>query len=178
MQLGWADESFTAIADEGKGCGDDQHSWAYDGMRGLKWHSNNKEQYGRRWKAGDMICMALSLEDGEISFGLNGDWEGEMGCAFSGVTFEGAVYPCLSLMRGERVQINLGTETNPFVHSPPERVSSSNSDTSIRRFRDWIQQVLQLRARYSNGAGRKQFRCVLSRWNHGNDDEEGVGLRG
>ena len=64
--------------------------------------------------------MAVNLEDGEVSFGLNGDWEGEMGCAFSGVTFEGAVYPCLSLMRGERVQINLGTETNPFVHIPPE----------------------------------------------------------
>ena len=120
MQLGWADESFTAVADEGKGCGDDQHSWAYDGMRGLKWHNNKKKQYGRRWKAGDVICMAVNLEDGEVSFGLNGDWEGEMGCAFSGVTFEGAVYPCLSLMRGERVQINLGTETNPFVHIPPE----------------------------------------------------------
>ena len=26
----------------------------------------------------------------------------------------------MSLMRGERVQINLGTETNPFVHIPPE----------------------------------------------------------
>lgn len=120
MQLGWADESFTAVADDGKGCGDDQHSWAYDGMRGLKWHNNKKKQYGRRWKAGDVISMAVNLEDGEVSFGLNGDWEGEMGCAFSGVTFEGAVYPCLSLMRGERVQINLGTETNPFVHIPPE----------------------------------------------------------
>ena len=120
MQLGWADESFRAIADEGKGCGDDEHSWAYDGMRCLKWHNNHKEQYGRSWKAGDMICIAVNLEDKEISFGLNGDWEGEMGCAFSGVTFEGAVYPCLSLMRGQRVQINLGTETNPFVYPPPD----------------------------------------------------------
>ena len=89
-------------------------------MRGLKWHNNKKKQYGRQWKAGDVISMAVNLEDGEVSFGLNGDWEGEMGCAFSGVTFKGAVYPCLSLMRGERVQINLGTETNPFVHIPPE----------------------------------------------------------
>lgn len=120
MQLGWADESFRAVADEGKGCGDDAHSWAYDGMRRLKWHNNMKEQYGRRWKAGDIISLAVNLEDKEVSFGLNGDWEGEMGCAFSGVTFEGAVYPCMSLMRGERVQINLGTETNPFVYPPPE----------------------------------------------------------
>ena len=118
MQLGWADESFRAIADEGKGCGDDAHSWAYDGMRRLKWHNNIKEQYGRQWKAGDVISLAVNLEDREVRFGLNGDWEGEMGCAFSGVTFEGAVYPCMSLMRGERVQINLGTETNPFVYPP------------------------------------------------------------
>lgn len=120
MQLGWADESFRAIADEGKGCGDDAHSWGYDGMRRLKWHNNIKEQYGRRWKAGDVISLAVNLEDKEVSFGLNGDWEGEMGCAFSGVTFEGAVYPRMSLMRGERVQINLGTQTNPFVYPPPE----------------------------------------------------------
>ena len=120
MQLGWADESFRAIADEGKGCGDDAHSWAYDGMRRLKWHNNIKEQYGRQWKAGDVISLAVNLEDREVRFGLNGDWEGEMGCAFSGVTFEGAVYPCMSLMRGERVQINLGTETNPFVYPPPK----------------------------------------------------------
>lgn len=120
MQLGWADESFRAIADEGKGCGDDEHSWAYDGMRRLKWHKNNKEQYGRKWKAGDVICVAVYLEKGEISFGLNGDWEGDMGRAFSEVTFDGGVYPCLSLMRGERVQINLGTKTNPFVYPPPD----------------------------------------------------------
>ncbi|KAL9952450.1 hypothetical protein ACROYT_G039709 [Oculina patagonica] len=120
MQLGWADESFRAIADEGKGCGDDEHSWAFDGMRRLKWHNNVKEQYGRQWKAGDVICIAVNLEEKEVSFGLNGDWEGEMGCAFSGVTFEGAVYPCMSLMRGERVQINLGTKTNPFIYPPPE----------------------------------------------------------
>jgi len=120
MQLGWADESFKAIADEGKGCGDDEHSWAYDGMRCLKWHNNHKEQYGRQWKAGDVICIAVNLEDKEVSFGLNGDWEGEMGSAFLGATFHGAVYPCLSLMRGQRVQLNLGTENNTFAYPPPE----------------------------------------------------------
>ena len=120
MQLGWADESFRAIAVEGKGCGDDEHSWAFDGMRCLKWHNNHKEQYGRHWKAGDVICVAINLDEKEISFGLNGDWGGEMGRAFSGVSFEGDVYPCLSLMRGERVQINLGTQTNPFACTPPD----------------------------------------------------------
>lgn len=141
MQLGWADEGFRAIADEGKGCGDDEHSWAYDGMRRLKWHNNKKEQYGRQWKAGDVICIAVNLDDKEISFGLNGDWTAEMGCAFSRVTFEGAVYPCLSLMRGERVQINLGTKTNPFVYPPPEGFLAltvthpvANLETEYNRF--------------------------------------------
>jgi len=120
MQLGCADESFRAIADEGKGCGDDKHSWAYDGMRSLKWHNNIKERYGRRWKAGDVICIAVNLEDKEISFGLNGEWDGEMGIAFSGISFDGGVYPCLSLMRGERVQIHIGNEANPFLFAPPK----------------------------------------------------------
>lgn len=120
MQLGWADESFQASAIDGKGCGDDEHSWAYDGMRCLKWHNNQKDQYGRRWKAGDVICIAVNLEDKEVSFGLNGEWDDKMGIAFTGISFAGGVYPCLSLLRGERVQINLGVKTNPFIFTPPK----------------------------------------------------------
>ena len=120
MQLGWADDSFKAIADEGKGCGDDLHSWAYDGMRCLKWYNNKKQQYGRRWKPGDVIGVAVNLEKKDVSFSMNGEWGDEMGIAFSGVCVDGGVYPCVTLLRGERIQINLGTETNPFCFPPPD----------------------------------------------------------
>ena len=118
MQLGWADTSFRAVATEGKGCGDDPHSWAYDGYRCLKWTQNKKDKYGKRWKAGDVIGMAVDIDNKTVSFSLNGEWENEMGLAFTGVNFEGGVYPCMTLLRGERVQINIGTTDNPFIYSP------------------------------------------------------------
>lgn len=43
MQFGWVDESFMVVVDDGKGCGDDQYLWVYDGMRGLKWYNNKKK---------------------------------------------------------------------------------------------------------------------------------------
>lgn len=116
MQLGWADEMFKAIASEGKGCGDDAHSWAFDGMRCLKWHKNNKVQYGQRWKTGDVVGFAVDLSKGEISFYLNGR---DLGPAFTGIVIDGAIYPCLSLLRGQRIQINLGTTDDPFAFTPP-----------------------------------------------------------
>lgn len=116
MQLGWADEMFKAFADEGKGCGDDAHSWAFDGMRCLKWHLNNKVPYGKRWKAEDVVGFAVDLTSGEIRFSLNGD---DLGPAFTGIVADGAIYPCLTLLRGQRIQINLGTTDNPFVFTPP-----------------------------------------------------------
>ena len=119
MQLGWADDKFSAIADKGKGCGDDEHSWAYDGMRCLKWHNNKKERYGLHWKAEDVIGFAVDLDKGEVSFSLNGNWGEGMGSAFTSIFVDGGIYPCLSLARGTRVQIYIGTAKNPFSYTPP-----------------------------------------------------------
>ena len=119
MQLGWADLDFKAAIDEGKGAGDDVHSWAYDGFRCLKWHSNKKEGFGKKWKAGDVIGAAIDLDGSpSVSFSLNGDWTG-MGVAFEGLRPRGAVYPCITLLRGERVELFLGVHGNKFIHSPP-----------------------------------------------------------
>ncbi|XP_032228268.1 uncharacterized protein LOC5504108 [Nematostella vectensis] len=120
MQLGWADDGFSAAADTGQGCGDDSHSWAYDGTRTLKWHANAKEPYGRKWKEGDTVGIAVDLDQGEVSFSLNGDWSSPMGTAFTGITPDGGIYPCLSLIRGQRVSVHLGTPSNPFDYNPPE----------------------------------------------------------
>ena len=116
MQLGWADENFKAIAEEGKGCGDDAHSWAYDGKRCLKWHENKKEKYGDTWRPGDIVGMAIDIDQRQMMFSLNGE---DFGKAFENLSFSGAVYPCMSLARGERVQLFLGNESDPFNHQPP-----------------------------------------------------------
>ena len=117
MQLGWAGKNFNADVNKGKGAGDDAHSWAYDGYRCLKWHDNKKEKYGQKWNAGDVIGIAVDIEGAKISFTLNGV---DMETAFDGVNFKGdAVYPCITLLRGERVTVHLGVEGNPFCHDPP-----------------------------------------------------------
>lgn len=117
MQVGWADAHFKAVIEEGKGVGDDTNSWAYDGTRSLKWHNNVSSSYGKQWKAGDIIGCALNLNHPtEISFSLNGEW---LGTAFENFTFTGYMYPCVTLLRGEHVEFNLGTADNPFVFKPP-----------------------------------------------------------
>ncbi len=119
MQIGWADAEFSPATEEGKGAGDDIHSWAYDGYRCLKWHANKKEAFGRKWKAGDVIGIAVDLEaPASISFSLNGDWEG-MGIAFEDIKAKGGIYPCVTLLRGMRVELNIGTSDNPFAYLPP-----------------------------------------------------------
>lgn len=116
MQIGWCDEAFGANAIEGKGCGDDANSWAYDGKRCLKWHAGRQEKYGEFWSAGDVIRLAVDIEKREMSFALNG---GAMEKAFENINFTGSVYPCLSLARGERIQLFLGNEDNPLNFRPP-----------------------------------------------------------
>ena len=119
MQLGWADVQFKANINEGKGVGDDSHSWAYDGYRSLKWHANQKASFGRKWNAGDVIGIAIDLDDEKtVSFSLNGDW-GVNGIAFENITYSDAVFPAITLLRGERVELNLGVAGSPFVYAPP-----------------------------------------------------------
>ena len=119
MQVGWADEEFKSIPQEGKGCGDDFHSWAYHGKRALKWHGNQKQKYGRFWKPGDVIGIGVDMERKEIVFSHNGDFGGDMGLAFENMVVKGAIYPCLTLARGGRIQIHLGYRSDPFHYQPP-----------------------------------------------------------
>lgn len=52
----------------GRGCGDDAHSWGYDGFRGLKWHNGRSELYGGKeaWRPGDIIGCAVDLDKKEV----------------------------------------------------------------------------------------------------------------
>lgn len=119
MQVGWADLQFKANLIDGKGVGDDAHSWAYDGYRCLKWHSNQKESFGKKWKAGDVIGIAVDLDDTKsVSFSLNGDWSSSS-IAFEDIKVCGAIFPCITLLRGERVELYLGVSGNNFVFGPP-----------------------------------------------------------
>ena len=125
MQLGWADTEFKASCVDGKGVGDDKHSWAYDGYRCLKWHSNQSVSFGRKWNANDVIGIAIDLDSQKsIRFSLNGDWNA-VGIAFENIAFSGSVFPAITLLRGERVELHLGVADNAFLYAPPSDEYSS-----------------------------------------------------
>ena len=124
LQIGWADASFAGHcqADRGDGCGDGPSSWAFDGWRRYRWHSNATE-WGCRWQEGDVIGCLVDMDNMEVSFTLNGKGEEiGMGVAFTGSGFRpcGGVYACVSFNRRERIRLVLGgLNSEKFKYSPP-----------------------------------------------------------
>lgn len=123
LQIGWADSSFAGHcqADRGDGCGDGPSSWAFDGWRRYRWHSNATE-WGCRWSEGDVVGCLVDMDAMTMSFTLNGKGEEiGMGLAFSGEGFRpcSGVYSCVSFNSREKLRIILGGEgTEPFKHKP------------------------------------------------------------
>ncbi len=110
------------------GVGDDGHSWAYDGLRCVKWNGGY-EQYGPvagkctggAWRAGDFVgCAVRGDERGLVAtFYLNGKC---LGPAFA-IGLEagggaGGVFPALSLGDQQAVRVNIGHRA--FRHFPED----------------------------------------------------------
>jgi len=101
-----------------KGVGNDLHGFGFDGSsRGRKFHKVSTP-YGREWSKGDVIGCLLNINDGSISFSLNGQ---SLGVAWSGSIMPKAGtqcwYPAWTFSSGANVEVNLGW--TPFVHPPP-----------------------------------------------------------
>jgi len=137
MQIGWCDTKFTGNSNDGEGVGDDEHSIAYDGKRKLKWHNGRSHPFGKRWKAGDVVCCAANLDDGEVKFALNGKWD-DGSSAFSSLIFHDGLMPAASFSKGEKLCFNFGSTGNGFVHSPPDEeylpvyIAQGNVDTMTK----------------------------------------------
>ena len=93
MQIGWCTLATPFTADSG--VGDDETSYAYDGLRVRKWNKGY-ESYGESWCAGDVIGTLIDFDKREISF-----WRNEK---FLGVAFQKikvgpnmAYFPAISL---------------------------------------------------------------------------------
>jgi len=126
MQIGWADASFTGNAADGDGVGDDGKSWSFDGYRQLAWHARSKT-WGRKWKKGDVVCVAADLGSGDLWFGLNGDYSGDLGMMVSGLAegkdYVRGLYPAASLNRTESLEFNFGNK--PFKFQAPVELSNA-----------------------------------------------------
>ena len=111
MQIGWADSHFRCDPTCGQGVGDHLHSWAFDGLRTKRW-CVSCENYGKKWKTGDVLGVLVDMDLLEMSYYLNGE---NLGVAFEAFHFAG-LFPALSLNMRQCIRLNIGT-TN-FIYPP------------------------------------------------------------
>eukprot|EP00948_MAST-09A_sp_MAST-9A-sp1_P001621 g1621.t1 len=77
--------------------GSDRYGWGYIGNRGA-WHNKKKaKSYGKDFRTGDLIKVIVDMDNGNLSFELNGE---HMGIALSG--FKGMeVFPAFALYQNK-----------------------------------------------------------------------------
>ncbi|RHZ29545.1 hypothetical protein DYB37_009115, partial [Aphanomyces astaci] len=115
--IGWILPGFDPNPESGLGVGDDQFSYAYDGRRKKKWHHGISDDYWKQsCKAGDVVGCLLDLDQGNMSFMLNGT---SLGVAYSDLRREfpvGGYSPACSMDGGESVWFNFGVKA--FLYPP------------------------------------------------------------
>jgi hypothetical protein len=126
-QLGFAGANFEHfVRSSNRGVGDDDTSWAVDGMRQLLWHKGHKSHsssWGGAWRPGDIIGVAVDLERGVMSVSVNGSFDHPNGTAFDcvrpGPTVGADIYPALSANR-MKVAVNLGLDPERLLRFAPQ----------------------------------------------------------
>ena len=119
MQIGWADAAYKGDPDRGQGVGDHPHSWALDGYRCKRWNGSS-EEYGVRWRIGDVVGCLLDLDTMQMRFYLNGDDLGIAYTDFSGGIHGGGggLYPAVSLNMSQSARFNFGPPFGDFIFPP------------------------------------------------------------
>ncbi|KAI3369594.1 hypothetical protein L3Q82_024480, partial [Scortum barcoo] len=89
MQIGWC--TLNCRFNQEEGVGDTPDSYAYDGNRVRKWNVTTTN-YGKSWAAGDIVSCLIDLDEGTITFCLNGQ---SLGTAFTNIKMGpvGLTYP-------------------------------------------------------------------------------------
>uniref|UniRef100_A0A8C2HBG6 E3 ubiquitin-protein ligase RNF123 n=1 Tax=Cyprinus carpio TaxID=7962 RepID=A0A8C2HBG6_CYPCA len=120
MQIGWC--TLNCRFNQEEGVGDTPDSYAYDGNRVRKWNVTTTN-YGKSWAAGDIVSCLIDLDEGTITFCLNGQ---SLGVAFSNIkTGPGVAYfPAISLSFKESVAFNFGSRplrypSHFYAYTPP-----------------------------------------------------------
>uniref|UniRef100_A0A672N3D3 Ring finger protein 123 n=1 Tax=Sinocyclocheilus grahami TaxID=75366 RepID=A0A672N3D3_SINGR len=105
MQIGWC--TLNCRFNQEEGVGDTPDSYAYDGNRVRKWNVTTTN-YGKSWAAGDIVSCLIDLDEGTITFCLNGQ---SLGVAFSNIKAGPGIayFPAISLSFKESVAFNFGS---------------------------------------------------------------------
>uniref|UniRef100_A0A667X8W5 E3 ubiquitin-protein ligase RNF123 n=1 Tax=Myripristis murdjan TaxID=586833 RepID=A0A667X8W5_9TELE len=104
MQIGWC--TLNCRFNQEEGVGDTPDSYAYDGNRVRKWNVTTTN-YGKSWAAGDIVSCLIDLDEGTITFCLNGQ---SLGTAFTNIKMGPGIayFPAISLSFKESVAFNFG----------------------------------------------------------------------
>ncbi|KAL8000657.1 putative regulator of chromosome condensation 1/beta-lactamase-inhibitor protein II [Plasmopara halstedii] len=107
MQIGYVTEDFSADHLHGQGVGDSTNSWAFDGFRCKKWNVHSHD-YGKNWKANDVVGVLLDTGRMELSYFLNGEF---LEVAFSNIpiTCTSRLFPAASLSAHQSIEFNFGS---------------------------------------------------------------------
>jgi nucleoredoxin len=120
-QFGVCTDGFAARADPGgEGVGDDEHSYAVDGVRQRTWPADDGVNFtGSQWSDGQVIGFAVDMSDersARVSVSVDGSFAPPNGLAFDRISATW-LSPAFSASAGE-CRVNFGD--TPFKHSPPD----------------------------------------------------------
>jgi DNA polymerase III delta prime subunit len=120
------------------GIGDDDKSWAVDGYRGQLWHNGTEAgEFDSSWDSGDVIGLAVNVEEGKIAVSKNGSWskEGGYGVVFrsDSIPLKG-VYPAFTAGPVNALRYNVAEEH--FKHTAPPAEVWQNAQSEKERNND------------------------------------------
>jgi len=118
-QYGFVPATFTRMPGVSyDGVGDDDKSWAVDGVRQWKWHNGEEEPYTCTWNVGDVVGLACDLLEMKMHVSVNGCFGAPNGLVFhlDADTVQHGLFAAFTGSSG-KVQCNLGAA--PFQHAPP-----------------------------------------------------------
>ena len=123
--VGWAMSNFFQVEQsEGSetSLGECRFSYGFDAWDGKIIHNGVEEAWGKRFSGSryQVLGVAANLVDGQILYGINGNWREPMGIAFSEVDKFSQLFPVVS-ERGEKkdtLEVNFGHRN--FHYGPPD----------------------------------------------------------
>ena len=136
QQFGFCTQGFERDP-QGMGVGDDEWSWAVDGVRKVTWYECTYGAFGSKWDAGDVIGFALDMRTAGaavMSVSVNGSFAAPNGPAFTAID---APYLSPAFTGDGRYRVNFGDR--PFVHAPPDA-----EDVSVHSVHEFNKQQLLL----------------------------------
>eukprot|EP01084_Bolivina_argentea_P315930 547505_1 len=136
MQIGFVEKGFTPNEEYSIGVGDDEHSWAYEGVwKGIK-SAGKWKMYNNvvKWKAGDIIGCYLNYDKGLIKFYINGV---DFDISFINIRFKSIVFPAATLTGADNEQkrdaqsVEFIFNSDKFTYPIPDYHASSGSISFI-----------------------------------------------